>query len=111
MNAYAIPGIDRDVVGDVFNQVCKIFYKKPEEVMQKVNSRGRTYVLIRQLTMAILRQKTLMSYSEIGDVFRKDHATAIHSVKAIDNLRETDKQFKRMTDKFFTKKDNETIRL
>lgn len=111
MSPYSAPGIDRDPSKNIFENICKIFYKTPQEVMENRRSRKRTYVTIRQLTMAVIRRETPKSFSEIGEFFGLDHATAIHSVKAIDNLRETDKQFKRMTDKFFTKKDNETIRI
>lgn len=45
--------------------------------------RTRTVVRARQFAMALIRNRTSMSFPEIGGVFGKDHSTVIHAVKRI----------------------------
>ena len=61
---------------------------------QTVKIRKREIVLARQVSMYFMRQNTQLSYAEIAGEFLLDHATAIHSLKAVNNLRDTDKHFK-----------------
>lgn len=55
--------------------------------------RGAKQVEYRYLTMWIARKYTKMSYSQIGGLFNKDHATAIHAVTQINNRLSYDKEF------------------
>ncbi len=107
MNAYIIPGIDRDPSSSIFKQVCRVYYKTPQEVMKNRKTRKQPFVTIRQLTMAVMRRETPKSFAEIGEFFGLNHATAIHAVKTISNLRETDKRFRKLTEPLF----DETIRI
>ena len=61
---------------------------------QRVRNRERKIVLARQVSMYYIRQTTKMSYAEIGEKFALDHATVIHSLKAVNNFRDTDRQFR-----------------
>lgn len=56
--------------------------------------RKREYVLFRQTCMAMLAEYTHLSLSQIAAIFNKNHATCIHAIKTIDNLAETDRQFR-----------------
>ena len=49
-------------------------------------TRKREIVWARQLTMYFARNMTRLSWAGIGGYFDKDHATALHSHKRIDNL-------------------------
>ena len=61
---------------------------------QRVRNRERKIVLARQVSMYYIRQTTKMSYTEIGEKFALDHATIIHGIKAVNNFRDTDRQFR-----------------
>lgn len=64
----------------------------PEELKSKTRKR---YILeARQIIMHCLRHNTEMSFEMIGNEYNRDHATAIHACKSINNLLETDKVFR-----------------
>jgi hypothetical protein len=56
-------------------------------------SRKRSRVYRRQYLMWFLRNKTNMSLEEIGDMFKRDHATTIHAVKAVSHMLDTKDQY------------------
>ena len=56
--------------------------------------RKREFVVARQLYMTMLAKYTGRSLSEIGHAIRKHHATIIHGCKTINNLYQTDKDFR-----------------
>jgi hypothetical protein len=60
----------------------------------KVKGRDRdTLVIPRQVGMWWLKNNTKKSLRLIGEVFRRDHATASHAIKTINNYIDTDKEF------------------
>ena len=61
---------------------------------QSARIRKREIVLARQVSMYFIRENTKLSYAEIGENFRLDHATVIHSLRAVNNLNDTDKCFR-----------------
>ena len=67
-------------------------------------ARRREYVEARQITMAIgkrlLPERVSLAWigNEIGG---RDHATVLHAIKTVDNLRQTDKGMKRIYDELF----------
>jgi len=60
---------------------------KKFELIRKV--RDSYYVLYRQIGMAVLKNNTNFTLHMIGELFGKDHATVLHSVKAIKNYGDT----------------------
>jgi hypothetical protein len=56
-------------------------------------NRKRELVYRRQYLMWFLRQKTHLGYTEIGEMFNRDHATAIHGVRCVDNAIATNDQY------------------
>lgn len=55
-------------------------------------SRRREIVFARQAAMYLARQKLGLSYQELGRIFGgRDHATVIHSIRKIEQLRQVDK--------------------
>ena len=54
--------------------------------LESTNTRKRPYVEIRQLAMYSIREFTLMSFSSIGKLFDKDHATVLHACRTMENL-------------------------
>ena len=58
-------------------------------------SRKREVVLVRQVAMYLAKKHLDMSTSKIGKyIGDRDHATVLHACKTIENLADTDKQFK-----------------
>jgi chromosomal replication initiator protein len=59
-------------------------------------TRKRHIVQARQLAMFFAKKYTKSSLASIGSqIGDRDHATVLHACKTIDNLLETDKQFKK----------------
>jgi len=105
MNYFLMPGAVKTITPkpishkDIFIKVCDVFKQQPEDVLQKC--RKRDYAIVRQVSMTLFRMKTRLSLTQIGDFFSKDHATVLHSIKTVNNLRETDRQFREQTDPLF----------
>jgi chromosomal replication initiator protein len=58
-------------------------------------SRKREVVLVRQVAMYLAKKHLDMSTSKIGKyIGDRDHATVLHACKTIENLADTDKQFR-----------------
>ena len=58
--------------------------------------RKRHIVQARQLAMYFAKRMTKASLASIGSqIGKRDHATVLHACKTVDNLTETDKQFKK----------------
>ena len=59
-------------------------------------TRKRHIVQARQLAMFFAKRLTKTSLASIGNqIGQRDHATVLHACKTVDNLTETDKQFKK----------------
>ncbi len=67
-------------------------YELDCEIKDKV--RKRQIVEIRQLSHYFVRKNTKLSYANIGMLIGdKDHATVMHSIKQVNNLKDSDKLF------------------
>jgi hypothetical protein len=84
----------------LFEQIC--FDKKfdPVEVRKQNKKRIREYVIIRQVSMTLNRLWLGSSLSVSGKPFSKDHATVLHSIKTVKNLKDTDKNFREDWNKY-----------
>ena len=61
--------------------------------------RPRTIALPRQIAMYLMRNLTNLPLKEIGEEFGgRNHATVLHSCKAVSNLLDTDKAFRRQVE-------------
>ena len=47
----------------------------------------------RQAAMTLIRRNTDFSLVEVGEIFRRDHATVIHAMRAVDRKAEVDADF------------------
>lgn len=62
-------------------------------------TRKRHIVQARQLAMYFAKRLTKTSLASIGNqIGQRDHATVLHACKTVDNLSETDKQFRKYVD-------------
>ena len=74
--------------------VCNYYKINPKSLGLK--TRKREVVITRQLCHFFSMENKLGSLKTVGLRFgQKDHATVLHSCKTIDNLRETDKSFRK----------------
>ena len=82
----------------IITSVCEEMGTSQEDFFK--STRKRNVVQARQLSMYFAKKYTKASLVVIGEKCgKKDHATVIHALKTIDNLLETDKQFRGMTEK------------
>jgi hypothetical protein len=75
-------------------EVVQAYYNLDENYV-KTRIRKREYVLARQVSMYLIRNNTNLSLKAIGDIYSRDHATALHSIKQIKNYLCWDKEIKR----------------
>ena len=82
----------------IITSVCEEMGTSQEDFFK--STRKRNVVQARQLSMYFAKRYTKASLVVIGEKCgKKDHATVIHALKTIDNLLETDKQFRAMAEK------------
>ena len=78
----------------IFNNVCRLLNVDPVVVINNNSKRKREYVIARQVTMTIFIMKKNYSQARAAAFFNKEHATAIHAMKTVKNLLDTDKDFR-----------------
>ena len=84
----------REISIDYIQKVVCDYFDIPIELM-KSKTRKREIVQARQLAMYFSKQLTKNSLANIGiHCGNKDHATVLHDCKKVNNLIDTDKQFK-----------------
>jgi hypothetical protein len=64
-------------------------------------SRLSEYKFPRQIVMYILKIHTHASLARIGQIYNKDHATVINSVKVVENYTATDKRFSEIINRIY----------
>ncbi len=75
-------------------RIVSVYYNLTLDSMRQ-RTRKRSIIVARQVAMTLSFQKTDYSLSRIGSFFGGfDHATVIHSRKAISDLYETDRRFR-----------------
>lgn len=81
----------------IIDKVCNYFGKKRVEVLYK--SRLRELVIVRQVIAYFMKKlieidKRPISQEGIGEVLGLNHATVLHSIRTVNNLMDSDKEFK-----------------
>jgi len=77
--------------------VCDYFNLSVDSLQAK--TRKREIVQARQITMYFSKNMTKYSLASIGaQIGNKDHATVLHACKTVNNLKETDKNFRLYVD-------------
>ncbi|WP_372472733.1 chromosomal replication initiator protein DnaA [Capnocytophaga sp. ARDL2] len=80
---------------DVILKVISDFYNLSIDNLCS-KTRTRNIVQARQMAMYFAKQYTNLSLANIGSqIGKKDHATVLHALKTVENLLETDKEFKK----------------
>ncbi|WP_343787128.1 chromosomal replication initiator protein DnaA [Wandonia haliotis] len=84
----------REVSIDYIQKVVCDYFDLPIELL-KSKTRKREVVQARQIAMYFAKKMTKSSLANIGaHCGGKDHATVLHACRTVNNLSETDKQFK-----------------
>ena len=85
----------REVSIDYIQKVVSDYFEMDVTTLQS-KTRKRHIVHARQLAMFFAKKFTKASLASIGtQIGKRDHATVLHACKTVDNLAETDKQFKK----------------
>jgi len=85
----------REVSIDYIQKVVSDYFDMEVATLQS-KTRKRHIVQARQLAMFFAKKFTKASLASIGSqIGKRDHATVLHACKTVDNLSETDKQFKK----------------
>jgi chromosomal replication initiator protein len=93
----------KEVSIDFIQKVVSKYFEMDVTTLQS-KTRKRHIVQARQLAMYFSKRMTKASLASIGSqIGNRDHATVLHACKTVDNLTETDKQFRKYVDEL-TKK-------
>jgi len=85
----------REVSIDYIQKVVSSYFDLDVATLQS-KTRKRHIVQARQLAMFFAKRMTKASLASIGSqIGKRDHATVLHACKTVDNLAETDKQFRK----------------
>ncbi|QXP74116.1 chromosomal replication initiator protein DnaA [Tenacibaculum sp. AHE15PA] len=85
----------KEVSIDYIQKVVSKYFDMDVATLQS-KTRKRHIVQARQLAMFFAKRMTKSSLASIGSqIGKRDHATVLHACKTVDNLTETDKQFKK----------------
>ncbi|WP_224482598.1 chromosomal replication initiator protein DnaA [Robertkochia aurantiaca] len=85
----------REVSIDYIQKVISDYFQMDVATLQS-KTRKRHIVQARQLAMFFAKKYTKASLASIGSqIGKRDHATVLHACKTVDNLAETDKQFRK----------------
>lgn len=85
----------REVSIDYIQKVVSDYFDMDVATLQS-KTRKRHIVQARQLAMFFAKRYTKASLASIGSqIGKRDHATVLHACKTVDNLAETDKQFRK----------------
>lgn len=84
----------REISMDYIHKIVCDYFNLPIELL-KSKTRKREVVQARQIAMFFAKKMTKWSLASIGaQCGGKDHATVLHACRTVNNLAETDKQFK-----------------
>lgn len=84
----------REISIDYIQKVVSDYFEMPIELM-KSKTRKREVVQARQISMFYAKNMTKASLASIGaQCGGKDHATVLHAYRTVNNLIDTDKQFR-----------------
>lgn len=101
--AYACPGITRGTIrdfnvetlrtfqprikssDDIINDVCD-YYNIPVSKIKSKTRGKQDIALARQLSMALIRKRTPLSYPKIAELFGRNHSTVMHAECSIADI-------------------------
>ena len=101
-----VKNIKKEVTIEYIQEIVSEYFQLSVEELQS-KTRKRYVVQARQLAMFFAKKYTKLSLASIGKLIgKRDHATVLHACKTVDNLNETDKQFRKFLTDLTTKINN-----
>ena len=98
-----VKNIKKEITVDFIQEIVSEYFQISIEELQS-KTRKRHVVQARQLAMFFAKKYTKLSLANIGKyIGKRDHATVLHACKTVDNLNETDKQFRKFFSDLTTK--------
>src|SRR5690606_42150470 len=89
-----VKNVRKEISIDYIQKIVSDYFDLDIETLCS-KSRKRNIVQARQLAMFFAKKYTKSSLANIGSqIGKRDHATVLHACKTVDNLLETDKEFK-----------------
>ena len=100
MNYYSRPAVDycKKSKEKTIELVCSHFDLPISQVF--IESRIRKIVDARSIIMYICHKHLEMTCTEVGKMFKKDHATVLHACKKIAGFMDIDKSYKELVNSF-----------
>ena len=93
-----VKNVKKEITIDYIQKVVSEYFQMDTQLLRS-KTRKRHIVQARQLAMFFAKKYTKSSLANIGsEIGNRDHATVLHACKTIDNLIETDKQFRKYHD-------------
>ncbi|WP_267739875.1 chromosomal replication initiator protein DnaA [Myroides injenensis] len=93
-----VKNVKREISIDYIQKVVSEYFQIDTDTLRS-KTRKRNIAQARQLAMYFAKKYTKSSLASIGSqIGGRDHATVLHACKTIDNLIDTDKEFKRYHD-------------
>ena len=77
----------QETIDRIINDVCQRSGIEKEKILSR--SRKKEIVAARFACMYLLRKEAFMTFAAIGRVFDRDHSTAMHALRTVENLLET----------------------
>jgi chromosomal replication initiator protein len=103
-----LPDSDQEISSElIIDETAAYFALEREDLVSK--SRSRPLTTARHIAMYLLRELTGLSLIKIGELFDRDHSTALHGIKRIENLMPNRDTVYRQVQEL-TKKINERVR-
>jgi len=79
----------------IFEKICNVVGVSKEEMIFNKNNRESEYCIPRQVHLALLHVTYNLSQAKAGKLYYgKDHASVNHSIKTVNNLLDTDREFR-----------------
>lgn len=100
INPYIYAGINPLAIQDKTEVIIKLIMRETGVTLDalKGNYRGRDVVDARALGMYFMRKYTNLSLYWIGEYFNKHHATVIHAMRKIEDLKQIDSRIASMVE-------------
>lgn len=105
---------DEDFIDEVndlqlIKVICNVNEVDFEQLTKRFTYRKREFVECRQMYFYFKKRMSNLSLEKIGSFFNKDHATVLHSVKSVNNLIDTDANYRARVNKIKTRIKNSII--
>ena len=97
INPYTFPGLDIEPKLVEIDDIVAAVEESTEINLQDLISDSRVWDIkdARHLLVYFLKKRTALTWIKISKIINKNHATAIHAFKRVDDIRDFDPYFKK----------------